>query len=356
MENFIEINGLTKKFGKRKVVNDVTFNVNKGEIVGIIGNNGAGKTTLLRLLLDYLEPSSGEVKFAKIKYADKYGVIRERKPEKAAIIERPGYFGDLSAYSNLKAKALCMGKRIRKIQIHALLELVGLDNVGHKPVQRFSMGMKQRLGLALALLGDPDILILDEPINGLDPQGILEIRNLLLKIHEERNVTMFISSHLLDELARMATSFCVMKDGSVVKYCSKEQFIEECGEKTMDEYYVELVGGIIPSRKKAKMLAKEKARAERLAEKEAKKQAKEALPENVAKTKKSNEKERAKMEKMRAKAIKKGLTVVPVDEAVQPESVPNTDTIPSEGVTENVSSNYHRGELEGNTKGTDIDQ
>ena len=158
-----------------------------------------------------------------------------------SLIESPALYFDMTGYQNIKAKALALGVKYSKEDIEKLLQLVGLQDTGKKDVRAYSMGMKQRLGIAMALVGEPDLLILDEPINGLDPQGILEIRNLLEKIHKERNVTMVISSHILDELAKTATRFCVLNKGKIIKNCTKDEFLSDCGDNDISEYYLQLI-------------------------------------------------------------------------------------------------------------------
>lgn len=231
----VKVNGIGKVYRKKTVLHDVNFTIEQGEIYGLVGNNGAGKTTLLRIIGNMLRPTSGEIVFNKEQFKSKVRI--------GVLIERPAYYFDMSAYENIKAKALALGVRYAPQDINDLLELVGLHDVGKKNAAAFSTGMKQRLGIALAMVGEPDLLLFDEPINGLDPQGILEIRNVLLKIHAERDVTMIISSHILDELAKTATRFLVLNNGSIIKDCTKEQFVSECGDKAIDEYYLQLVSG-----------------------------------------------------------------------------------------------------------------
>ncbi len=233
MEALLEVKDLTVAYHRKPVLENFNLTVQRGDIYGIIGNNGVGKTTLLKVITGLLRSDRGEVK------------IRLEGGKKATIgtlIEKPGLFKDMSAYENIKAKALFLGVKYAKKDVNRLLERVGLGDVGRKRTGAFSMGMKQRLGIALALVGDPDILVLDEPINGLDPQGMNEVRNLLLKIHEETGLTVLISSHILDELAKIATRFLVMgRGGKVIRNCTKEEFVQECGEENLDEYYVKLI-------------------------------------------------------------------------------------------------------------------
>lgn len=260
MEDLIIAQGITKKFSRKVVLSDLNLSIKKGEIYGLIGNNGAGKTTLMRIICGFLKPTKGKVIFPleeekkqrlKQLKADKKKPASEevkrlkkelkKKLTVGILIENPAIYGDMTAYDNLKAKALCIGAPCRKEDIMALLRLVGLNETGSKLAAKFSMGMKQRLGIALALVGNPDLLVLDEPINGLDPEWIAIVRSLLQKIHEERGVTIIISSHLLDELAKTATRFCVINHGNIIRDCTKDEFIAESGGLDLDEYFVKLI-------------------------------------------------------------------------------------------------------------------
>lgn len=230
MESLIEISGLTKKFRKTTALDNVTFSIPKGEICGLIGNNGAGKTTLLKLLCGLLKPSKGKIKYSAGTDNRKIGML----------IERPGLYGDLPAFENLKAKTYSIGYKCDNKELTDLLRLVGLENTGKKLASRFSMGMKQRLGIAIALVGNPDLLILDEPINGLDPEGIVDIRNLILKLHRERGITMIISSHLLDELAKIATRLCFLKEGKLLAEGAVGDLLRESECETIEDWYLKV--------------------------------------------------------------------------------------------------------------------
>lgn len=231
----ISVTELKKSFGKKSILNDINLDIERGELYGLIGNNGAGKTTLLKMFCNMLKPTAGGITLNKQAFTSSVSI--------GALIESPALYFDMTGYQNIKAKALALNVKYSKEEIEKLLELVGLQDTGKKDVRAYSMGMKQRLGIAMALVGEPDLLILDEPINGLDPQGILEIRNLLEKIHKERNVTMIISSHILDELAKTATRFCVLNKGGIIKNCTKNEFLAECGDKDISEYYLQLIQG-----------------------------------------------------------------------------------------------------------------
>ncbi len=229
----ISVTDLKKSFGKKSILNNINLDIEHGELYGLIGNNGAGKTTLLKMFCNMLKPTAGTITLNKQAFTSSVSI--------GALIESPALYFDMTGYQNIKAKALALGVKYSKEDIDKLLQLVGLQDTGKKDVRAYSMGMKQRLGIAMALVGEPDLLILDEPINGLDPQGILEIRNLLEKIHKERNVTMIISSHILDELAKTATRFCVLNKGGIIKNCTKDEFLSDCGDNDISEYYLQLI-------------------------------------------------------------------------------------------------------------------
>ena len=214
MDYIIQTDSLTKNFGNKAAVDKVSLHVGKGEIYGLIGKNGAGKTTLMRLLLGLSNPNSGEIKL--------YGGSDLNKARRTigSLIEEPALYKNETALENLRRFAILVPTPDEDLQ--KLLELVGLGNVGNKKAGRFSLGMRQRLGLAIALLGNPDIMILDEPINGLDPAGIKEIRDIILELNK-KGVTFLISSHLLDELGRIATKFGIMSDGVLTDEITKEE-------------------------------------------------------------------------------------------------------------------------------------
>ena len=214
MDYIIQTDSLTKSFGNKAAVDKVSLHVGKGEIYGLIGKNGAGKTTLMRLLLGLSNPNSGEMKL--------YGGSDLNKARRTigSLIEEPALYKNETALENLRRFAILVPTPDEDLQ--KLLELVGLGNVGNKKAGRFSLGMRQRLGLAIALLGNPDIMILDEPINGLDPAGIKEIRDIILELNK-KGVTFLISSHLLDELGRIATKFGIMSDGVLTDEITKEE-------------------------------------------------------------------------------------------------------------------------------------
>lgn len=223
----IETRHLTKTYGKMNAVSDVDMHVKKGSIYGLIGKNGAGKTTIMKVICGMAKETKGEVYL--------FGRLNERTKVSykrlGVLIENPGIYPGMSAYDNLKCKAICLGISNYKETIHDILTLVGLEHTKRKAVRKFSLGMKQRLGIALALIGEPDVLVLDEPINGLDPQGIVEIREMLLRLNKERKITILISSHILEELSKIVTDYGIIKDGKLIEEMTREELMEKCLER-----------------------------------------------------------------------------------------------------------------------------
>lgn len=224
----LHTSSLTKTYNGHDAVKCIDLHVRKGAIYGLIGRNGAGKTTLLKMISGLSTPTSGSICLFG-KSGKELSGVRERI---GCHIEAPGLYPDMSAYQNLKCKSI---QRNIKSDAYSekLLELVGLENAGNKKAKHFSMGMKQRLGIAMALVGDPDLLLLDEPINGLDPQGIREIREILIKLSHDRGITIIISSHILDELAKVATDYGIIHNGELVKEIAADDFMEQCGERIL---------------------------------------------------------------------------------------------------------------------------
>ena len=226
MEYLLTTNGLTKQYGRHKAVNAVNLHIRQGDIYGLIGRNGAGKTTILKMISGLAAPTEGEFSLFGKGGKDAY----EYMSRIGTLIEAPGIYPNMSAAENIKLKCLAMGVR-KKETIEELLEMVGLEYAGKKKVKNFSLGMKQRLGIALALVGDPDLVVLDEPINGLDPQGIAEVRETLQKLNKERNITFIISSHILEELSKMATNYGIIHDGVLLQEMTREELLEKCSER-----------------------------------------------------------------------------------------------------------------------------
>lgn len=220
MKYVLRTNKLTKRFGAKCAVNRVSMQIRKGEIYGFIGKNGAGKTTLMRLVLGAAMPSDGDIELFG---GEELSRARHRI---GALLEYPCLYKGCSAYENLKRFSLLTGNT--KDELLEILDLVGLKNVGKKKVGKFSLGMKQRLAIGVALLGHPEFLVLDEPVNGLDPAGIKEIRDVILRLNRERGVTFLISSHLLDELSKIVTTYGIIKDGVLIEQISAEELETRC--------------------------------------------------------------------------------------------------------------------------------
>lgn len=225
MDYVLQTNSLTKKYKNYQALKGLSMNVPKGSIYGFVGKNGAGKTTLIRLICGLQKPTSGDFSIYGIRN-DSRDISKARR-RMGAVVETPSIYMDMTAEENLKQQYLILGLPSYD-GITELLELVGLENSGKKKAKNFSLGMKQRLGIAVALAGNPDFLVLDEPINGLDPQGIVEIRELILKLNRERQITVLISSHILDELSRLATHYGIIDKGRIVKELSSEELEAAC--------------------------------------------------------------------------------------------------------------------------------
>ena len=225
MDYVLKTNALHKHYKEFKALNGISMNVPKGSIYGFVGRNGAGKTTLIRLICGMQFPTDGEFEIYGVKNTDK--AISDSRTRIGAVVETPSLFPEMTAQDNLKYQHRLLGLPSFD-SIPGLLKLVGLENTGKKKAKDFSLGMRQRLGIAVALCGNPDFLILDEPINGLDPQGIIEIRELILKLNRERNITVLISSHILDELARLATHYGFIDKGTIVREMSSEDLESAC--------------------------------------------------------------------------------------------------------------------------------
>lgn len=232
MEDIVlKTHNITKKYGNQLSNDKITMTIKKGEIYGLIGKNGAGKTTLFRIITGLVHKTSGDLEL--------FGKSGEKELNMArtmigSLIESPAFYGSMTAKENLEVSRL-----IRNIAgkecIDEVLELVGLADTGKKKVKNFSLGMRQRLGIANALLGNPKLLILDEPINGLDPMGIVEIRELLKKVNKEKDVTILISSHILGELSELATNYGIINNGKLVEEISVDELNKKCKK------YIELI-------------------------------------------------------------------------------------------------------------------
>ena len=217
MDYVLKAEALTKIYGHYKALDNFSIHIPKGAIYGLVGKNGAGKTTLLRLICGLQEATSGEYTLYSVS-SRKHEILNARK-EMGAVIETPAIYLDMSATGNLKEQYRILG--IRSFDtIPELLKMVGLENTGRKKARNFSLGMRQRLGIAIALVGNPRFLVLDEPINGLDPQGIIEMRQLLLNLNQQYGMTILVSSHILDELSRLATHYGFIDNGKMIKEIS----------------------------------------------------------------------------------------------------------------------------------------
>lgn len=225
MEYVLKTNALSKTYKNFKALNGLSMNIPKGAIYGFIGKNGAGKTTLIRLICGLQEPTSGEYTLYGRKYTEKE-VVKSRR-RMGAVVETPSIYLDMTAEDNLKQQYRILGLPSFD-GLDEILKLVGLENTGKKKAKNFSLGMRQRLGIAIALVGDPDFLVLDEPVNGLDPQGIIEMRELILKLNREQQITFLISSHILDELSKFATHYGFIDNGRVVKEMSAAELEAAC--------------------------------------------------------------------------------------------------------------------------------
>lgn len=225
MDYVLITDALCKQYRHFKALNGLTMHVPKGSIYGFIGKNGAGKTTLIRLICGLQEPTSGDYTLYGIdNNKPKIATVRRRV---GAVVETPSIYLDMTARDNLREQYRVLG-RPSDDGIDALLQLVGLENTDKKKAKNFSLGMRQRLGIAISLAGDPDFLILDEPTNGLDPQGIIEMRELILKLNREHQITVLISSHILDELSRLATHYGFIDNGRMVKEISAPDLEAAC--------------------------------------------------------------------------------------------------------------------------------
>ena len=225
MEYVLETSALGKSYGHFKALNNLSMRVPKGSIYGFIGKNGAGKTTLIRVICGLQAPSSGSYSLYGKKNTERE-IVKSRR-RMGAIVETPAIYLDMTAEENMQQQYRILGLPSFD-GIEETLRLVGLSGTGKKKSRNFSLGMRQRLGIAVALAGDPDFLVLDEPVNGLDPQGIIEIRELILKLNRERQITILISSHLLDELSKLATHYGFIDGGRIVREMSAAQLEAAC--------------------------------------------------------------------------------------------------------------------------------
>ena len=225
MEDILETHALCKRYRNFTALNGLDMHIPKGSIYGFVGRNGAGKTTLIRLICGLQLPTSGGYTLYGVRNTD--AAIGRCRRRMGAVVESPAIYPDMTAEENLRQQALVLGLPSDG-GAKALLQLVGLGDTGRKKAKNFSLGMRQRLGIAIALTGSPELLVLDEPVNGLDPQGIIEMRELILKLNREQGITVLISSHILDELSRLATHYGFIDGGRMVKEMSAGELEARC--------------------------------------------------------------------------------------------------------------------------------
>ena len=225
MDYALKTNMLTKQFGQQKAVDSVSVSIERGSVYGLIGRNGAGKTTFLRMIGGLAAPTSGDMEIMGFSSAD--GTVNQAFEKIGSLIEQPGIYKNMSAFENCRLKAICCGI-YSEDYVNGKLALAGLQDVGKKALANFSLGMKQRLGIAMATIGEPELLILDEPINGLDPQGIIEVRDIIHRINQEQNITIVISSHILEELSKIATHYGIIHNGRLIEELSHDELVGKC--------------------------------------------------------------------------------------------------------------------------------
>ena len=223
MEYLLETRQLTKVYDNRAVVDRVDLHINRGDIYGLIGKNGAGKTTIMRMVLSLAFPTDGEIYM----FGEKSNGRSDRRI--GSLIEAPGIYRNLSAKENMKMFSTLYGTDFSGID--SILEYVGLGETGDKKAGSFSLGMKQRLGIAITLLGKPEFIVLDEPVNGLDPAGMKDVRDLIIRLNKEKGVTFMISSHLLDELSKMVNKYAILNEGRLVEEITTDELEQRCRHK-----------------------------------------------------------------------------------------------------------------------------
>jgi ABC-2 type transport system ATP-binding protein len=219
METILKVDNLSKSYKDKSVLNSVSMTINKGDIYGFVGKNGAGKTTLIRVVSGLIEANEGSFEIFGVDGKSRH--IDNARKKVCAIVESPSIYPDLTARDNLKMQCMITGSDYSCID--ELLSFVNLSDTGKKKAKDFSLGMRQRLGIAIALVSKPEFLLLDEPINGLDPEGIKQVRELLLKMHSEKDVTILISSHILSELSLFATRYGFIDNGRIIKEATAEE-------------------------------------------------------------------------------------------------------------------------------------
>ena len=237
----LKTNRLTKRYGHRAVVENLSMTIYKGDIYGFIGKNGAGKTTLIRMVTGLAAPSDGSIQL----FGN--GSLLEGRRRIGTVIEAPAFYPGMTARENIVAFSKLQGLHDFS-HTEDLLKLVGLTHTGKKKCRNFSLGMKQRLAIAIALIGDPELLILDEPTNGLDPEGMKEVRDLILKLNQEKGITVLVSSHILGELSKFATRYGIIHHGKLIEEFTEEDLWRRCagtGRQDIDleDYFLSRIGG-----------------------------------------------------------------------------------------------------------------
>lgn len=243
MDYLLETRQLTKVYNKRAVVDNVSLHIKKGDIYGLIGKNGAGKTTIMRMILSMAFPTEGDI----ILFGERTNGRSDRRL--GSLIEAPGIYKNYTARGNMEAFCTLYGVDFSRID--SILDYVGLGQTEDKKAGSFSLGMKQRLGIAITLLGDPEFIILDEPVNGLDPAGMKDVRDLILRLNKEKGVTFMISSHLLDELSKMVNKYGILNEGRLIEEITTEELEMRCRHKlviTVDDLQraANIVASLVP--------------------------------------------------------------------------------------------------------------
>ncbi len=237
MNHMVEVIGISKNIKGIDVVKDISFSVDKKDILGFLGPNGAGKSTTIKMMLGLVKPSKGKVKLSG------YDIQSERKSaleNVGAMVEAPSFYGYMTGYQNLLLYAELYG--VGQERVDEVLSFVQLSNDKNKKVSKYSMGMKQRLGIARAFLNSPSLIILDEPTNGLDPVGIIEIRNIIKNLSETQGITFIICSHILGEIEAMCNKILIINRGEKIAYGSLKELMELNGSNTLEEYYLGALG------------------------------------------------------------------------------------------------------------------
>lgn len=241
MDTVLKTTALTKVYNHKTVVNDLSMTIQKGDIYGFIGKNGAGKTTLIRMIAGLAAPTSGSISLFE---SDK---LTAQRAKIGTVIESPALFPNMTARENLITQ--CKISNVKDLHtVDEVLKLVGLSDTGKKKTKNFSLGMRQRLAIAVALIGEPEFLILDEPTNGLDPEGIKEIRELILTLNHKKGITVLISSHILSELSKFATRYGIIHNGCLIEEFTEEELWKRCisedgHDSGLEDYFLKVIGG-----------------------------------------------------------------------------------------------------------------